>query len=226
MTGKVPEWARQDMRKSAGYGCKPGVKQMGSPFHGAKTNQAKGEIEVEFYADGGEVETLKQEGLKASEGEKVGFFDRLRAGNIDDPSSEAYKRFGAGRGQLERDFKAAEKQMDDLDAMKKADAAKPAPKVEAPSRDMDAPEQTTKPTSNTFGSAFAAARKAGQSTFTWNGKSYTTATKNSARAGGDADAQTGGFYGRTEDGEQKTKTRNLGGNRMGRAAARKRESAK
>lgn len=44
----------------------------------------------------------KESGLKASKGEKVGFFDRLRMGNIDDPSSEAYKRFGAGRGKMER----------------------------------------------------------------------------------------------------------------------------
>jgi hypothetical protein len=64
---------------------------MGSLFHGPKG-----------YADGGEVEAMKQEGLKASADEKVGFFERLRAGNIDDPSSEAYRRFGAGRGQADR----------------------------------------------------------------------------------------------------------------------------
>jgi hypothetical protein len=29
----------------------------------------------------------------------VGFFERLRAGNIDQPGSEAYNRFGAGRGR-------------------------------------------------------------------------------------------------------------------------------
>lgn len=126
MAGKVPEWARQDMRKSAGYGCKPGIKQMGSPFHGAKP-------QVRHYADGSEggvkaddEATLKSEGLKASEGDKVGFFERLRMGNIDDPNSEAYRRFGAGRGKTERDFNAAEKQMDQLDAMRKQDAAAPA----------------------------------------------------------------------------------------------------
>jgi hypothetical protein len=31
----------------------------------------------------------------------VGFFERLRMGNIDDPKSKAYKRCGAGRGQAE-----------------------------------------------------------------------------------------------------------------------------
>jgi len=44
--------------------------------------------------------TAKQSGLDMSNKEKpMGFFERLRAGNIDDPSSEAYKRFGAGRGR-------------------------------------------------------------------------------------------------------------------------------
>jgi hypothetical protein len=44
----------------------------------------------------------KAAGLQASKNEDVGFFGRLRMGNIDDPSSEAYKRFGAGRGRAER----------------------------------------------------------------------------------------------------------------------------
>jgi len=44
----------------------------------------------------------KAAGLKASEGEKVGFFERLRMGNIDQEGSEAYNRFGAGRGKAER----------------------------------------------------------------------------------------------------------------------------
>ena len=53
------------------------------------------------YESGGDVAD-KEAGLKASKGEDVGFFQRLRMGNIDDPSSEAYKRFGAGRGRSER----------------------------------------------------------------------------------------------------------------------------
>jgi hypothetical protein len=52
------------------------------------------------YQAGGEAEDKKR-GLAASKGEKMGFFERLRMGNIDDPKSEAYKRFGAGRGQAE-----------------------------------------------------------------------------------------------------------------------------
>jgi len=53
------------------------------------------------YDEGGEVAD-KEAGLKSSKGEDVGFFQRLRMGNIDDPNSEAYKRFGAGRGRSER----------------------------------------------------------------------------------------------------------------------------
>ena len=61
------------------------------------------------YEGGGEISgevdpkeaAAKEAGLKASRGDDVGFFQRLRMGNIDDPSSEAYKRFGAGRGRSE-----------------------------------------------------------------------------------------------------------------------------
>lgn len=54
-------------------------------------------------ADGGDAEeaAMKQAGLEASKDESVGLLDRLRMGNIDDPSSEAYRRFGAGRGRSE-----------------------------------------------------------------------------------------------------------------------------
>jgi hypothetical protein len=44
------------------------------------------------YQEGGEAEDKKR-GLAASNKEgSVGFFERLRMGNIDDPKSEAYKR--------------------------------------------------------------------------------------------------------------------------------------
>jgi hypothetical protein len=53
------------------------------------------------YQEGGEAEDKKR-GLAASNKEgSVGFFERLRMGNIDDPKSEAYKRFGTGRGKAE-----------------------------------------------------------------------------------------------------------------------------
>ena len=59
------------------------------------------------YEGGGEISGTidpkeaadKEAGLKASKDDDIGFFKRLRMGNIDDPSSEAYKRFGAGRGR-------------------------------------------------------------------------------------------------------------------------------
>jgi hypothetical protein len=44
----------------------------------------------------------KAAGLAASKDDSVGFFERMRMGNIDDPSSEAYRRFGAGRGRASR----------------------------------------------------------------------------------------------------------------------------
>jgi hypothetical protein len=61
------------------------------------------------FQDGGDVNEaeMKQRGLDISnrareEGtEKTGFFQRLREGNIDDPNSVAYKKYGAGRGRAE-----------------------------------------------------------------------------------------------------------------------------
>ena len=41
----------------------------------------------------------KDRGLEASKDDKVGFFERMRMGNIDEEGSEAYNRFGAGRGR-------------------------------------------------------------------------------------------------------------------------------
>lgn len=52
------------------------------------------------YDEGGEVE-LKKRGLELSKDDKVGFVERLKMGNIDDPRSEAYRRFGAGRAKME-----------------------------------------------------------------------------------------------------------------------------
>jgi hypothetical protein len=53
------------------------------------------------FNEGGEAAD-KEAGLKASKDEKVGFFERMRMGNIDQEGSEAYNRFGAGRGKSER----------------------------------------------------------------------------------------------------------------------------
>jgi len=80
------------------------------------------------FAEGGISEAAdKESGLKASQGEKVGFFERLRMGNIDDPSSEAYKRFGAGRAKADRDMKseaAAMRMVDDSRAASAQSSAK------------------------------------------------------------------------------------------------------
>lgn len=72
---------------------------------------AKKPMKFKRYEGGGEVEesAAKQRGLDISNKEKpVGFFERIRMGNIDDPSSEAYKRFGAGRGRAAPAAPAAE----------------------------------------------------------------------------------------------------------------------
>ena len=56
---------------------------------------------VKRYEEGGKTEAdYKREGLAASKGDKVGFFERLRMGNIDSPGSEAYYKYGAGRGKM------------------------------------------------------------------------------------------------------------------------------
>jgi hypothetical protein len=82
------------------------------------------------FAEGGISEAAdKESGLKASKGEKVGFFERLRMGNIDDPKSEAYNRFGAGRAKADRDMKseaAAMKMVDDSRATSTQGPAKEA----------------------------------------------------------------------------------------------------
>ena len=55
------------------------------------------------FSEGGITEDEdKKRGLEASKDDKVGFFERLRMGNIDQEGSEAYRRFGAGRGKAER----------------------------------------------------------------------------------------------------------------------------
>lgn len=60
---------------------------------------------VKRYNEGGKTEEqYKKEGLAASNKEdRVGFFERLRMGNIDSPGSEAYYKFGAGRGRMEEE---------------------------------------------------------------------------------------------------------------------------
>ena len=72
---------------------------------------AKKPMKFKRYEEGGGVEEskAKERGLEMSNKEApVGFLQRLRMGNIDDPNSEAYKRFGAGRGRSEAPAKKEE----------------------------------------------------------------------------------------------------------------------
>lgn len=115
MTGTVPDWVRQSMRKGAADTCDYGVKENGSLFHSTPTTRDSTRNAVRM-ADGGSVSEaeMKQRGLESSKDEKVGFLDRLRMGNIDDPNSEAYKRFGAGRAKMDAELDRASKEADDL----------------------------------------------------------------------------------------------------------------
>ena len=86
-----PDWQNQSMKKT---GCAMPVNSMHEKLGG-----------VRHFADGGEVDAEaadKAEGLRLSQDDKVGLWDRLKAGNIDEKGSEAYNRWGAGRAQAER----------------------------------------------------------------------------------------------------------------------------
>lgn len=71
----------------------------------------KGSRKARRFDEGGFTEDEdKAEGLAKSKGEKVGLLERLRMGNIDDPTSQAYKQFGAGRARAARE--AADAQLE------------------------------------------------------------------------------------------------------------------
>jgi hypothetical protein len=81
---------------------------------------------VRRFQEGGEA-ALKAEGLAASNKDApLGFFESLRRlgqGNIDQEGSEAYNRYGAGRGRMERDAAseaAANRMVDDMNAKRSA----------------------------------------------------------------------------------------------------------
>lgn len=182
-----PEWMNQSFAKSAPKTQSKqinGVKDCGPLFHKQK---------VAHYADGseggvfenignffkntfsGEAQARRDEEATkeaiASASKKgsgdTGFFDRIRAGNIDDPRSEAYYRWGAGKD------KAAEVKATDANSATTTGSA-------SNNTDMDgisnapspAPAKTTEPTpaKQSFGQAFKSAKDG--STFEWNGKQY------------------------------------------------------
>jgi len=82
---------------------------------------------VRRFQEGGEA-ALKAEGLAASNKDApLGFFESLRRfgqGNIDQEGSEAYNRYGAGRGRMERDAKSQAAEMSMVDAMNASRPAK------------------------------------------------------------------------------------------------------
>lgn len=74
----------------------------------AKKPMKKPVKRVRRFQEGGEA-ALKAEGLAASNKTPMGFFESLRRlgqGSIDAEGSEAYNRYGAGRGRMERDAKS------------------------------------------------------------------------------------------------------------------------
>jgi hypothetical protein len=91
----------------------------------------------------------KDRGLEASKEDKVGFFERLRMGNIDDEGSEAYRRFGAGRGKAERTpvetmaatptTRPTAAAMPERDAMEEANAREPIPVPAGPRAEQPKP---------------------------------------------------------------------------------------
>jgi hypothetical protein len=101
--GFVPDWNRQSMKKTGASGPTTAEyrKDCGSLFHSAPAPQSKSMAKPLRLADGDTEESYKARGLEASKDEKVGFFERMRMGNIDQPGSEAYNRFGAGRGRMD-----------------------------------------------------------------------------------------------------------------------------
>jgi hypothetical protein len=117
-------WQNQNMKKSGSVAGPSSMnsKITGNSFHCGNAKVSK--PTVRNYADGGMVSSEaddKAAGLKASAGESVGFFERLRMGNIDDPKSEAYNRFGAGRAKADRDMES------EAAAMKVVDESRAAP---------------------------------------------------------------------------------------------------
>ena len=130
--GYCPDWQRQNMKKtgSSGPTTTPSRKDMGSLFHSTPVAQNPSVTKPMRLADGDTEETYKQRGLEASKGDNVGFFERLRMGNIDQPGSEAYNRFGAGRAY-------ADNQDAEYEAMRSATRS-PSPAASAPASTQEA----------------------------------------------------------------------------------------
>lgn len=134
--GDIASWQRANNKKVGSleqapaqhnakiYGTPPGASmnsKIAKPTHAANVCGHGGMSMKQapvMLADGGDAEeaAMKQAGMEASKGESVGLLDRLRMGSIDEVGSEAYNRFGAGRGRAEAAKAAsAAKARDDAD---------------------------------------------------------------------------------------------------------------
>ena len=129
MAGYVPEWLRASHKKSGASKIEHGKREMPN-FHSGQgqhplTQEMKSDphTSAAYFANGGIVRMadgrdpteaeLKQMGLDASNAEREGagrpgivegfknLIGRFKEGNIDDPNSLAYERYGAGRGRRE-----------------------------------------------------------------------------------------------------------------------------
>jgi hypothetical protein len=194
-----PEWMNQSFAKSAPKTQSKqinGVKDCGPLFHKQK---------VAHYADGSEGGVFENIGnffkntfsgeAQARRDEEAtkeaittannkgsgdtGFFDRIKAGNIDDPRSEAYYRWGAGKDKAaetkakdDAEFAAIDKQFADAKRTTTGSAQATAPAADD-RNEMDKSSDSFKaeaPKKQTFGQAFKSAKDG--STFEWNGKPY------------------------------------------------------
>lgn len=88
--GHAPDWLRKPMTKKVEPMKASSFKDLGSLFHGKNAMADTGNKPRQYLADGGPVS-----------GADVGLWERIKAGNIDEPGSEAYNRWGQGaRNQM------------------------------------------------------------------------------------------------------------------------------
>lgn len=202
-----PEWMNQSFAKSSPKTQTKqinGVKDCGSLFHKQK---------VQHFADGSEGgvfdkigsffkdnfgaeaqakrdEEATKEAITSANNKgsgDTGLWDRLKAGNIDDPKSEAYYRWGAGKEKAaevkakdDAEFAAIDKQYEEARKPKavsatasgtgKKDLGEFEGVDEAIAKNANSPAPAEKPAKQTFGQAFKSAKDG--STFEWNGKQY------------------------------------------------------
>lgn len=186
-----PAWMNQNFSKS---GVKTqskqinGVKDLGSPFHKQKVQGFADGSEggvwegVKSFFSGEGQDKRDQEATQdaiASANNKgsgdTGLWDRLKAGNIDDPKSEAYYRWGAGKdtaaaikAEDDKEFAAIDKSFATTTGSSKGTVSSDDSRNEM-DKSSDAYKAEASP-KKSFGQAFKSAKDG--STFEWNGKAY------------------------------------------------------